>query len=83
MGQGALELALDEGEGIVNEGLADAVALGGDPVQGDLALGVGGLGEGDELGLAAIAAGVPGAVRAHIWSVRPAVAASTAAFPAR
>ena len=32
MGQGALELALDEGEGIVNEGLADAVALGGDPV---------------------------------------------------
>ena len=46
MGQGALELALDEGEGIVNEGLADAVALGGDPVQGDLALGVGGLGEG-------------------------------------
>lgn len=29
MGQGALELALDEGEGIVNEGLADAVALGG------------------------------------------------------
>lgn len=65
MGQGALELALDEGEGIVNEGLADAVALGGDPVQGDLALGVGGLGEGDELGLAAIAAGVPGAVQGH------------------
>lgn len=49
MGQGALELALDEGEGIVNEGLADAVALGGDPVQGDLALGVGGLGEGMSL----------------------------------
>ena len=60
-----MELALDEGEGIVNEGLADAVALGGDPVQGDLALGVGGLGEGDELGLAAIAAGVPGAVQGH------------------
>lgn len=60
MGQGALELALDEGEGIVNEGLADAVALGGDPVQGDLALGVGGLGEGDELGLAAIAGWRPG-----------------------
>ena len=47
------------------KGLADAVALGGDPVQGDLALGVGGLGEGDELGLAAIAAGVPGAVQGH------------------
>ena len=51
-----LGLALDEGQGIVDEGLLDAVALGVDPLLGELLLGVGHIGEVEELGAADILA---------------------------
>ena len=53
---GQLGLALDQRQDVVDEGLLHAVALGVDPLTGDLLLGVGHLGEGEELGLAEVAA---------------------------
>ena len=49
----------------MDKGLADAVAGLVDPVPGHLALGVGGLGQGDQLGAAAVPRLVPGAVQGH------------------
>ena len=53
---GALGLALDEGQGIVDEVLGHALAVGEYPLGGDLLLKVGDTGEGHELGHAVVLA---------------------------
>ena len=55
-------LALDEGQAVVNEALVDAVALGVDPLTRNLLLGVGHQAQIEQLGLAVVAVGIPGAL---------------------
>ena len=62
---GGLGVSLDEGEGVVDEGLGDTVVLGVDPLQGDLLLEVGHLGQVEQLGFAGVLAALAGALKAH------------------
>ncbi len=62
---GGLGVALDEGQGVVDEGLGDAVLLGVDPLQRDFLLKIGHIGQVEQLGLADVLAALPGALKAH------------------